>query len=270
MRSIYLNKNNYLSLDQGSIISGCVATGYENCEVSGCIITARCDLAHEGKVAVVHYLPIVSFLDWYRVFGKAALFKMWDADKRNQINTVFKNGKKGADVMNLGLSYDELKTLALTIANKTNQGAALKGIEEYFLHQEETYKKEIVNNHAAVNYLKSLIKSDNHEYYYIEDWIANDSGVGKVILLKDIKSISFPYAAKLPKGIAEVDEPRDVLMRNSFAVSSQRDNLYMIENQIASPFIEHIVQAFSYGFNRVGIEDIEKDEHFKRVLNTIQ
>ena len=246
MRGIYLHKPYYQSLDQGSIISGCVATGYDNCDVSGCIITARCDLAHQGKVSVVHYLPIVLFSDWYRVFGRNVLFNRWESALRAKINNVFKDSHKGEDVLDLKLSFEELSVLANSITNKTNQTKAKDWLNELFIQKEESFSQFLKNDKMVRDFFSSFIKSEKHEFYYIEDWVSTkDDSLGRVILLKDIKSISYDVAMQLPGGIEESDCSRDLLLRNSLAISSDKNNIYMIEDQIASPFIEHIVQAFS-------------------------
>lgn len=271
MRSIFLHKTNYLNLDQGSIISGCVATGYDDCDVSGCIITARCDLAHQGKVSVVHYLPVVSFSDWYRVYGRDFLYKRWEANIRSKINAIFKESHKGEDVLELNLSYGELNVLANSILNKSNREKAIQSLDGYFKNADLSFSLYLGKDKAVNDFFKSLVKSEKHDFYYIEDWASNkEEALGRVILLKDIKSVSYDIAMQLPGGIEEKDYSKDLLLRNSLAVSPGKTNFYMIEDQIASPFIEHIIQAFSYGFDRVGIDDICVERHIDNIQQFIK
>ena len=269
MRSVYLNKKNYLSLEQGAIISGCVATGYKNCDVYGCVITARCDLAHSGKVSVVHYLPVVSFSDWFRVYARQILFNQWEIRNRNNINRLFKEGKKGDDVLDLNLSSKELVILAESIANKKNRDNALQCLHEFFDNREESFTRFLNEEKTFKDFFIPLIKGDKHEFYYIEDWV-NSEAAGRIILLKDIKSISYDLAIKLPGGIEEAETEKYLLMENSLATTDDNSGFYMVENQVSSPFIEHILQAFSYGFNRIGVDDINLEAHCNRIKQQLK
>lgn len=63
MRNIYIEHTGRLELQQGAILCGCIADGYD-LSVNGLVITPRCDLGNGGKVSTVHYLPIVPIDEW--------------------------------------------------------------------------------------------------------------------------------------------------------------------------------------------------------------
>lgn len=50
-------------ITQGTIICSLYVHGYEDCQTSGIVLTARCDLEN-SKNSVIHILPIVKFDDW--------------------------------------------------------------------------------------------------------------------------------------------------------------------------------------------------------------
>ena len=59
-------------------------------------------------------------------------------------------------------------------------------------------------------------------------------------------------------------------MENSLATTDDNSGFYMVENQVSSPFIEHILQAFSYGFNRIGVDDINLEAHCNRIKQQLK
>lgn len=64
-----------IRVQQGGVINGCIAENYKG-KVYGMIMAPRCDIGNEGKVSTVHYLPIVSFVDWVKVDClRMAMFK---------------------------------------------------------------------------------------------------------------------------------------------------------------------------------------------------
>ena len=64
---------------------------------------------------------------------------------------------------------------------------------------------------------------------------------------------------KIAKGLFEEDMLQDEIKFNDLSLSKNKDNLFYINSQIKSPFIEHILQSFSYNFCRVGVEDLDTD-----------
>ena len=70
MQRLYKEDQQLVSkVTQGAIFSNAIATKYTD-DVYGLIISARCDLEHEGKVEYVYYLPIVDLKQWYENDGR--------------------------------------------------------------------------------------------------------------------------------------------------------------------------------------------------------
>lgn len=92
MRQFFKSYRMVRTLTQGSIINNCIADNYaEGLDVYGLIITPRCDLAHEGKVNTVHYLPIVDFDDWLCCDGEAYLLNKWAVKNKYKFEQLCKN-----------------------------------------------------------------------------------------------------------------------------------------------------------------------------------
>lgn len=93
MRQIFEIKKNYSQIDQGSIITGCIAEDYPECEAWGCVITPRCDLAHKGKVSTIHYLPIINIDDWVRNEARNVLKRRWIEGLHKYLNNILNSFK---------------------------------------------------------------------------------------------------------------------------------------------------------------------------------
>lgn len=86
-------------LTQGSIFTAATAEGYRGFPVWGFCITARCDLAHDGKAQVFNYVPIVRFEDWLLVDGGRLLIDRVIADLLNDAKNCLKSIGKSTSVL---------------------------------------------------------------------------------------------------------------------------------------------------------------------------
>ena len=252
-------------MTQGAIINYCLADNYIDSEnVYGFIITPRCDLAHEAKVTHVHYLPIVDFKDWAKQDGEEYLFNNWFRkrkekfkDKCNKYKIPFgsfsyADYEKMANklIVNQSKRLDFLSNADIIINPQRNSQLFLE-----YSNKDET-KKQLV---------KDLLEDRLAAFYLIEDWNGNN-GMHKVILLRELKRVSLSSAQRISNGLdlSQIIEGKDELKKTTVP-----NVLCQVCAQIASPFVEHIVQRFSHNFCRIGVDDrdleMEKESLFKQL-----
>lgn len=271
MRQIYNKKPKYLEITQGSIITGCIASKYNGCQVWGCVITARCDLSNK-KVGMVHYLPIVSFDDFLRKEIIGDLKEEWIKELKTNLGNRMKEKGISPSFLDRNLSHADFETLIRANFKKTKE--ADKFMDDYDKYQKApgTAIKEVVSDSKGEGKLKHeidrLVNNENTNFHLIEDWSDNDSEDQKfkVILLREIKEITLECALSLPDGLLETDISLGFLSCNSLSVSADKSNFYYVDSEVASPYIEHILQRFSNNFIRIGVEDLPKAKVSKQLV----
>lgn len=262
MRSIY-EKGKIGRLTQGSIITGCIAEDFPNRELFGCIITPRCDLDHEGKISTVHYLPIVPFEDWFIKKAIPEVFTNWKSDLSGNIDNIMKENGFGEKITSLGLEKEDLVKLAESkLKGKALDGLKKKIEEFYSKHGDQLFKDYLCQEKGKhVDCLKQLKENKIASCYLLEKWNDACSSDYYVILLRDVRRLSVSTASKISNGVLEQDLSPINPQFDDLFISKTSDGFYYVDSQIQSPFIEHILAAFVYNFNRIGVEDLPSDTH---------
>ena len=264
MRDIYKLRNIRSTLTQGSIINLCTSSEFPNCEVHGCIITPRCDLARDMKVSTAHYLPMVDFEDWYNRVGKERLLKNMKANATNKFDGIVKNILNQSNFSKFGLSDDLISEIIAKQTDHKKQNTLAKAFQEYRDAMSQTIDNYNPNAKERAGIVKDLLADRIPGYYPIERWDeANGTSADRmmIILLREVHSISRAIALKLTSGFIEEEFDRQELIQNGFSVSDNNSNIYQILCEMKSPYIEHIMQAFSHNFCRIGVDDMEADFH---------
>ncbi len=265
MRSIFEPWQLVQPLTQGSIISGCKAEGYEDCEVYGLIITPRCDLAHEGKVKTVHYLPIVDIKDWiYREYYIVEREKNRE-NERQELSKMFEKAGLGSDLVSYSsLSKEDFVKIIEDNFTKDKRNLAHGHLSFIFDVDDKEYKAKLQAEGKLPSSVKNdigrLVHDQIHNVYLIESWDPNKDA--KIILLREIYHLTYALATKMSSGIEEKTLKSEDFSNNDLKESETRSSIYYVEAVVKSPFIEHIMQAFSYNFFRIGVEDRELDKTY--------
>lgn len=242
-------------LTQGSIISGCTAASYSDVVVWGCVITPRCDLSHGIKVPTIHYLPVVSFEDWLKVDGNLIL----KTRKLKEINKTLNGALRdivGVDnITESNLDKESIYQIVEEKVPEEKKSSILGFAQQYYGDAElDPFSKK---DYKGV--IKDLLRGDLHGFYCVEDW--NVSGIEasgyKIIILRDVRPMSKSFALELNHGFIEDEYDHSELERNNFATSVKKETIYDVVTEIQSPYIEHILQAFSHNFTRIGVQDID-------------
>jgi len=217
--------------------------------VYGFIITPRCDLAHDAKVTHIHYLPIIDFKDWSKYDGMNYLFNKWIQSNTKQFCKICQKYSIPTELD----SYPNYEKMANELikdsSEKANFLSYIKAVlnpkknDECFANYcNETNKTKMIDN---------LLQDKLSAFYLIEDWMGNGKDF-KVILLRELKRISFSVAKNISRGLdlASID-----MGKNDLKYNSPNHDLCQVCAQVSSPFVEHIMQRFSHNFCRIGVED---------------
>lgn len=249
-RIIYKDRS-LQGLTQGSIISGLELARYNAYPVWGLIITPRCDLARGISVETIHILPIVDFESWYEIEGKILLVSKYKSNLKNKINKKIPKDFINGDIFESGFTNSELKELFENLEDNQTRSVLLD-----WMGQLDKEKEDLMNNiknEMRSSLLENLISDKEQRFYLIEDWEKSNSI--KIILLREIISISKDIAIKYKNGFVETELEKSILSANNLRISSGKDLNYEIIKEIRSPYIEHIMQRFAYNFTRIGVAD---------------
>ena len=257
MRSIYKEqKNGWVRLQQGALFSGAVADGVEGSqELFGLVITPRCDIANR-KVSTIHYLPVMPFKLWkYEILAK--LYQSIESEKITKKLTEFCVANTISETIfekKYSFSEEEIESSVCHISgykdilNKYRERKQLENLD---------YCKEKVKEWSkGKDKIKELIQNKQAHYYLIEDWKSENQYM--VIMLRDVKRLDFGFAERMEKGVSEKILGEDDYHRNDVCKSEDGTMVYKLQQVIGSPFLEHIMEAFSKNFCRIGIDRIDE------------
>lgn len=234
---------------QGTIINHCVADKY-CCDVWGVVITPRCDLAHTGKVQHVHYLPVVPFEEWYKIDGVQYLWSRAHEKLRDKIRNICK--KNGFPLTNL--KEKQLRLLCDSINNQKEKDSFKSCIERYY-SLEMTNPLDYVPNQSEKDALvKNMKEGSIHAFFLIEDW--DNPEKYKVTLLRDLKRLEYNVVMGMATGLEEKAIVN--AWRNDLSYAISKDTIYSTVAEIISPYIELLMERFSYNFCRIGVEDMDE------------
>lgn len=265
MRQFYKNYRMARTLTQGSIINNCLADNYnEKLDIYGLIITPRCDLAHEGKVNTIHYLPVVDFEDWLYCDGEEYLFSKWQAKIRDKFYQMCNKNEISPNLQDVSL-YEKIANKLITDSSKRD--AFLKKADTLFNSstRHKAFNDYVHKNDVQRTLLNNLIGDSLPAYYLIEDW-DTARAKPKIVLLRELKRISYETGLKISVGMNASDMQR---YYDDLKYTSISSGLYQICAEINSPYIEHIMQKFSYNFCRIGVEDRDFESTYTLLSNQL-
>lgn len=254
-------------MTQGTVFTCAVAEDYPDSVTHGLVITARCDVSND-KVQTFNYLPIVSLNDWLSRAGRVIISQrlmketvgkmkstlveagystsiLGTESPHSVLQTLFPPGKGSAEKMHVRFQdlcarYD-LATLG--VSDHPPNGACIQ-VAKAAPKLRDSMISELVHQQLAGHYFLSQIRPDGDD-------------AGYVVLLREIHALPRTAAHAISDGLdancfAEMcaGEPG---LRGRLRVAS--GELAMPLSVVRSPNIEHLMQAFSLLFNRIGIAD---------------
>ncbi len=255
MRKVYENHIGWVRLQQGAIFTGAIADGIEGSQdVCGLVITPRCDIANR-KVSSVHYLPMLPFNVWkYEILSR--VYQNIETEKLTKLLVSFCE-KNGIAVSLFERRYGFTESdIEESIRHVIGYKDILNKYRERCRLEDIDYCKSKVKDWSkGKDKIKELIENKQAHYYLIEDWRQN--GKYLVVMLRDVKRLEYSFAEKMEKGINEKIINEDCFHKNDVFRSENNTMVYKFHSVIASPFLEHIMEAFSKNFCRIGIDRID-------------
>ena len=256
MRSIYKTHSGWVRLQQGALFSGAIADGInESSELFGLVITPRCDIANK-KVSSIHYLPVIPFKLW----KKEILSKLYQDIEREKLTKLLmsfcESNNVTKTIFDRQYSFSEVDIEA-SISHLKGYKDILNKYSEYCRLDDLEYCKTKVGGWSkGKDKIKELIQNKQAHYYLIEDWNRENSFM--VIMLRDVKRLTFDFAVRMEKGISERVLGEEDYLKNDVCQSGTGSLVYKLQQVIESPYLEHIMEAFSKNFCRIGIDRIDE------------
>lgn len=262
------------SLTQGTIITGIRSDKYPNIRCNGVVISARCDLAN-CKISKIYYLIAVPSDEWLL---SDEGFNIVLTQKQNELEDKLQTKFSGS-----GLDWSTLKSFSIEefatvirdreVGLKCNTDKILDDFQtfkNYTSKSLKTKEKKTILQNETKSVTSSLLKIANgqmmHYIYVPENAYIKNAGInrGLIVDLQELEYISIKDAERLAnceidiqnKDLSEIDKRR---YDNCFFLMDW-PGYAMPEFDIASPWIEYIMQRFSNAFIRIGVDGPQKED----------
>lgn len=273
---------NKYQIDQGSIIYGINSAKYSSVPCYGIIITASCDIFNQ-KVSKYYYLLGIDVDSWLKsahcvnyIFGKDIQKKLLEHKK------IIEKARLDADIL-MQFNQDQidivLKEKAPTQIQKINESIIF--IKKASAASTICDLDGIVDkpNKKILSKLKEISQGRETHYYYLPKAAYTNSDSMDCGLIIDLQEIGYfiPEEIEVIKNNRGIDfevvnnlnnnDLKQTLSRHLFLESEE--SLVDVEGIICSPWREHLMQRFSQGFIRIGLDgatDSDFDSISRRVI----
>ena len=261
-------------LDQGTIIYGIRSDKYPNLHCYGIIITASCDIAQQ-KVSKLYYLLAINAKEWF--CSKFAYPQVYSSKIKGLREKFYSSAKKyNLDPDSL-LCFSKEEVVYITneeISRKEQREKLLSQYNALVLYStpdiSEGRIKEAIKSDTSpvVEFLSRVGKGEILHYYYLPEAAYQKNEVrhrGLIVDLQEIGYVTLSDALKIQTdGIDYLTLPEDHLLserlKHNFWLESE-DDFVAIEGNIESPWREHLMQRFSHGFIRIGLDGATKTDY---------
>lgn len=254
-------------MTQGTIFTCAVAEDYPGRAVHGLVITARCDVSND-KVQLFNYLPVVSLNDWLQRDGRVIV------SQRFMKETV---GKMKSTLLEAGYSPSILETEAPQLLLDALFPAGVGQAQKSRTRFEDLCKRYSVAllgisddppegtclqvAKMAPKLKDSVINELAHQqlagHYFLSQLEPNGEDAGYIALLREIQTLPTAVALAVSNAL-EKDRFDEMCALDRRLVGRLRigpGDVAMPLGMLRSPNIEHLMQAFSLLFSRIGILD---------------
>lgn len=237
------------AITQGSIFNCAYNELYEDEEILGLIITARCDI-HNDKVRTYSYLPVIPFYLW----RERELVPIIKRRKVKVIENEIEQALESCGLSRNTLSiYGTQRSIEVISSDKSKKNRNLiDKIETYSaLRSDKSYKSMYSKfSKDLLQYVKEVIENKVLDYYFIDDVPVYGPCV---INLRNVSHLDSVVASQISKGI-EFDALQSGQGLRSINTNQPGGIAYLV-GSIRSPYIELIMQRFADLFTRIGVDD---------------
>lgn len=273
MSNIYSEERTF-KLTQGSIITNCISSLGTEIDTWGFIITARCDCENH-KGGDVYYLPIVNFGDWFLHYEKKRFYDLWKQDNiknlTKRLNDLTHNNISDYSIF----SRHEIEQMLPLNANAKKQREEILCLFRSIQEDDENVFMDYIKSLNEFKLIKMdierLAKNEDNNFLLIPDWQRSRIRRHKIILLREIKRL------KMDMAIAFEDPHLSVTLEPNFNANENDikvipTDIYCIDKLMLSPYMEYVMQRFTYNFIRIGVERLEtatNENLYKEIKETL-
>jgi hypothetical protein len=257
-------------LSQGTIFTCASAEDYHECNVRGLVITARCDIA-QSKAPVYNYLPVVRLDDWIHRDGRAILCDRVLKSLNGKMRTCLRNSGYSDTIL---LTQEPADILATLFSDKIDKSKARARDQFKKLTEDRKLVQHCMGSSAEAcsivqmadqfasdrdALMKEITQQRLNGYYFLPSTTPQQEAAGHVVLLRQVQHIPRDLAARVGGGLSE-DEYLVACRETATTpdrLSFKAEKFAMPIGSLPSPHIEHLMQAFSVLFVRIGLPDLD-------------
>lgn len=260
MRKLVNSPKNRIT--QGTIFSGVRKSYTTEIECFGIAITARCDTARDFKAALLNFLPVIRLEDWlwYECLPRCAEKVIATAIGNLRRYLCDKDGSSIVlDAFGVAKAFEREGCADKIFISAREQFKDASNIASLLPHTWEKVPNKTVGKEVATA-AREILANRNQEFFFIDDLFpeARQDSKGYVVLLREVRSLPRIDALALCGGIDNA-----ILCRKEKGYLMSELDLHFHEiaypvSELASPYIEQMMQSFSSLFARVGVPELDK------------
>jgi hypothetical protein len=255
-------------LTQGTIFTCAVAENYDDCDVYGLIITARCDVTN-SKAPIFSYIPVVPYMDWSKKDAASIIASRVSANCSGELRNIIRS---------TGLSESILETLSAeailsVLQGNTSKEGKLKSkkfseniekienFEKYLLTGDHNSAVDIIKNNikAYQGLVKELVGNTVSDFHYLDQIEFGKKSCGYVALLREIRFMPSRMASRILDGF-DFEEYKFLEQSGAGGMRfKSADDYAMPVGLLKSPFIEFLMQRLTNLFARIGVTDLSSE-----------
>ena len=268
-----------MRITQGSVICNARSSKYPEIECHAIIITARCDLAQE-KTDKVFYLIGIPFTKWiYSDSGFHNVIAGTVSNLLDSLKQLITPYELCLDDLFAFSEEDMCKVIEATIPNTNVKSKFFEKFKKYkhltscdlSFNDKKTIIQEYKND--ITKYVSTISNGANSHYILLPKSVFDSCGddYGIIVDLQELDYLQFSWIDPLVNGKFDVKESsvseEDKASYDSKFHINSGSGYAMPYCEIASPWIEYVMQHFSNLFIRIGVDSLEKDDIKRAIVN---
>ena len=253
-------------ITQGTIFSCAAAERYEDTNVFGLTITARCDVAQE-KYHILNYLPVVPLADWLQNDGLDIMIDRERKEIMGNIRSIMKEASVSSSLIDaIGLTSIAETHFPIGTSTKAEK-ARNERFSKHVSRHTDLSDASLADRMSCLSWFRKhspprikelvteLSKHTLQGYYFLERLQLEEEPIGYVALLREVTTLQRNVVSDLAKGISKEHWRQIYESKGGLALRFDKEDFAMPIGQVGSPTIEHIMQCFSNLFGRIGVAD---------------
>lgn len=243
----------FATISQGSIFNFAYSETYEECEILGLIITARCDISND-KVKKYGYLPVIPFRLWRERELIPIVRRGKTKSVENDVKVALENSGFSKNALSIYGADRLMEVASQEIKKVKTLNSLTKKIELYeLIAKGDTYAAMYRSFENDIKYfVKDVIDNKTLEYYFLDDV----PGYGScVVNLREVSHLDCHAAKEITQGIEFSSLTDDEKLRLRSINTQVEDGMSCVVGLVKSPYIELIMQRFAGLYTRIGVDD---------------